>query len=106
MEHDARHAFNVSAAGLYRSARTGAQYESVLSSQPENLVAEDKYLAHVFFTEQGIASPPTWLSCLRECQSGQRLNCFRILSGHPPMRRIFGPRANIRALSVRPNCFD
>ena len=22
---------------------------------------EDKYLAHVFFTEQGIASPPTWL---------------------------------------------
>jgi murein DD-endopeptidase MepM/ murein hydrolase activator NlpD len=44
---DARHAFNVSAAGLYRSARTGAQYESVLSSQPENLVAENKYLAQV-----------------------------------------------------------
>jgi len=44
---DARHAFNVSAADLYRSARIGAQYESVLSSQPENLVAENKYLAQV-----------------------------------------------------------
>jgi murein DD-endopeptidase MepM/ murein hydrolase activator NlpD len=44
---DARNAFNVSAAGLYRSARTGAQYQSVLSSQPENLVAENKYLDEV-----------------------------------------------------------
>jgi murein DD-endopeptidase MepM/ murein hydrolase activator NlpD len=44
---DARHALNLSAAGLYRSARTGAQYESVLASQPDNLVAENKYLAQV-----------------------------------------------------------
>jgi murein DD-endopeptidase MepM/ murein hydrolase activator NlpD len=44
---DARHAFNVSAAGLYRSARTGAQYLSVLASQPDSLVAENKYLARV-----------------------------------------------------------
>jgi murein DD-endopeptidase MepM/ murein hydrolase activator NlpD len=44
---EARNAFNLSAAGLYRSARTGAQYQSVLSSQPENLVAENKYLDEV-----------------------------------------------------------
>lgn len=42
-----RHAFNVSAADLYRSARTDAQFENVLASPPENLVAENKYLAQV-----------------------------------------------------------
>ncbi len=44
---EARGAFNVSAAGLYRSARTGAQYQTVLASQPDNLVAENKYLDQV-----------------------------------------------------------
>ena len=44
---DARHALNVSAAGLYRSARTGAEYQSVLASRPDSLVAENKYLEQV-----------------------------------------------------------
>lgn len=44
---DARHEFNVSAADLYRSARTDAQFENVLASPPDNLVAENKYLAQV-----------------------------------------------------------
>jgi murein DD-endopeptidase MepM/ murein hydrolase activator NlpD len=53
---EARNAFNVSAAGLYRSARTGAQYQSVLSSQPENLVAENKYLDEVSHQRRDLVS--------------------------------------------------
>lgn len=40
-------AFDASAAQEYRSARTGAGYEQVLAAQPEDLVRQDNYLAHV-----------------------------------------------------------
>lgn len=57
----ARHAFNLSAAGLYRSARTGAQYQSVLSSQPGNLVAENKYLDEVSHQRRDLVDQVTSL---------------------------------------------
>src|ERR1019366_6888699 len=44
---DAQHSFDASAAGLYRSARAGAQYETVLASQPADLLAQSKYLGLV-----------------------------------------------------------
>ncbi len=44
---DARLAFNASAAGLYRSVRTGSQYEAVLAARPADLVAQNKYLEKV-----------------------------------------------------------
>jgi len=43
----ARQAFDESAAQMYRSARTGSAYEDLLVSQPEDLLAESKYLAIV-----------------------------------------------------------
>jgi len=42
-----RGAFNASAAQQYRSARTGNAYDVVLASQPDNLVAQAKYLQRV-----------------------------------------------------------
>jgi len=40
-------AFDASAAQEYRSARTGVGYEQVLAAQPDDLVRQDNYLAHV-----------------------------------------------------------
>jgi murein DD-endopeptidase MepM/ murein hydrolase activator NlpD len=40
-------AFDQSAAQMYRSARTGAQYEDLLTSGPQDLLAEGKYLSIV-----------------------------------------------------------
>jgi len=64
----ARAAFNASAAGLYRSARTGAQYQSVLSSQPENLIAENKYLDEVSHQRRDLV---TAVASLRRDLEGQ-----------------------------------
>jgi murein DD-endopeptidase MepM/ murein hydrolase activator NlpD len=44
---EARRAFNVSAAQLYRSARTGSEYQTLLLAQPKDLLPEGKYLALV-----------------------------------------------------------
>ena len=44
---DARRALNASAAQLYRSARAGAQYATLLSAGPRDLVAQSKYLSHI-----------------------------------------------------------
>ena len=43
----ARQSFDESAAQMYRSARNGSAYEDLLVSQPEDLLAESKYLAIV-----------------------------------------------------------
>ncbi len=45
--NDAQVAFDQSAAQMYRSARTGAAYEDLLTAQPQDLLAEGKYLAIV-----------------------------------------------------------
>jgi murein DD-endopeptidase MepM/ murein hydrolase activator NlpD len=66
---EARHAFNISAAALYRSARTGAQYQTVLASQPENLVAEGKYLDRVSHQRRELVNEVT---SLRRDLEGQR----------------------------------
>jgi murein DD-endopeptidase MepM/ murein hydrolase activator NlpD len=66
---EARRAFNVSAAALYRSARTGAQYQTVLASQPENLVAESKYLDQVSHQRRALV---TQVASLRRDLEGQR----------------------------------
>jgi murein DD-endopeptidase MepM/ murein hydrolase activator NlpD len=44
---EARLAFDASAAGLYRSVRTGSQYDAVLAAKPNDLVAQSKYLDKV-----------------------------------------------------------
>jgi murein DD-endopeptidase MepM/ murein hydrolase activator NlpD len=44
---EARRAFDTAAASLYRSARTGAQYQAVLAVQPDDLVTQNKYLDKV-----------------------------------------------------------
>jgi len=43
----AMRAFHASAAQQYRSARSGANYSGVFATPPEDLVIQDKYLAHV-----------------------------------------------------------
>jgi murein DD-endopeptidase MepM/ murein hydrolase activator NlpD len=43
----ARQAFDASAAQLYRAARSGTEYQTVLVSQPQDLVVESKFLALV-----------------------------------------------------------
>ena len=43
----AQQAFDQSAAQMYRSARTGAAYEDLLVAQPQDLLAESKYLSIV-----------------------------------------------------------
>jgi murein DD-endopeptidase MepM/ murein hydrolase activator NlpD len=43
----AHQAFDASAAQLYRSARSGSEYQSVLVSQPSDLVVESKFLSLV-----------------------------------------------------------
>jgi murein DD-endopeptidase MepM/ murein hydrolase activator NlpD len=44
---EARRAFDTSAAGLYRSARAGSEYGTVLAAQPDDLVAQKQYLGYV-----------------------------------------------------------
>jgi len=44
---EARLAFGASAAGLYRSVRTGDQYQAVLAAEPGDLIAQNKYLDKV-----------------------------------------------------------
>ncbi len=44
---EARRAFNLSAAQLYRSSRTGSEYQTLLVSQPQDLLAQGKYLSLV-----------------------------------------------------------
>src|ERR1035441_1666443 len=43
----ARQAFDASAAQLYRSARSGSEYQTVLAAQPQDVVVESKFLALV-----------------------------------------------------------
>jgi murein DD-endopeptidase MepM/ murein hydrolase activator NlpD len=47
---------DASAAEMYRSARSGAVYDVVLASRPENLVQQDKYLDKVSDKRQRIVS--------------------------------------------------
>lgn len=44
---EVRHAFDASAAQMYRAARVGSDYETILVSQPKDLVTESKYLSLV-----------------------------------------------------------
>jgi murein DD-endopeptidase MepM/ murein hydrolase activator NlpD len=48
--------FDASAAGLYRSARSGAVYDVVLASRPETIVQQDKYLDKVSDKRQRIVA--------------------------------------------------